>query len=327
MKKSTLHLCLTGIVIALLTCVCTIIVLITLEGIELQIDDLATKYNTKLDKQVETPQLEYLSQPDKQQSISANSVCQSEQTKFLEFAARIVMLQEHQRIEDSTEGIARKLACHYGRKALSSGLGLTTYKLEIPCDNSVDVNFNIRNEIKSLRIKDLKEYIMNSRGDSSVIEIHIQIFVQFLNEFNTISFQETNKTLKKDLVHIRNILLMDMQFLENYKKKLVYCHHVNISSLDLKKERLIHRFHDDTFFNSMKPTSTNIHDTSFKIYGILQQFLNYHKWLRVDLFHRVVCMPIPSAQCPDILLNMRNKSKNKHQGTTDPKVKNQIILQ
>ena len=118
-----LYFVLPGIIIALLVCVCTIAVLVTLDGIELQIDDIATKYTTKNTKPAgaaESPKFEYLSQPDKQQSISMNTQCQSEQTKFLEFASRIVMLQEHEKIEDSTEGIARKLSCHYVSAIYSS---------------------------------------------------------------------------------------------------------------------------------------------------------------------------------------------------------------
>lgn len=53
-----------------------------------------------------------------------------------------------------------------GKKALSTNVPLKSYKVEIPCDESVNVDFKMSNQVKSHSIQDLKKYILESRDVS-----------------------------------------------------------------------------------------------------------------------------------------------------------------
>ena len=57
-----------------------------------------------------------------------------------------------------------------GKKALKGNVPLSEYKVVIPCEKSIDIDFTILNQVKSHNIQDLKKFILESR-DVSISKI------------------------------------------------------------------------------------------------------------------------------------------------------------
>lgn len=100
-------------------CCCTAIVLIQMENMKQDIfKDMTEAGNVHQKNTKKIGCSSYLSKPEADDSHQKNQFsskywCLSERQKFLEFAARVVMLQEDVKLESSFEGIARKLTCYY----------------------------------------------------------------------------------------------------------------------------------------------------------------------------------------------------------------------
>lgn len=101
-------------------CCCTAVILIQMEKMEQNIcKDVSRRENIHQKHTKKIGQFNYLTKPkgagDSHQNnqFSTEYWCLSERQKFLEFAARVVMLQENMKLESSFEGIARKLTCYY----------------------------------------------------------------------------------------------------------------------------------------------------------------------------------------------------------------------
>ena len=72
----------------------------------------------------------------------------------------------------------------------------------------------------------------------------------------------------------------------------------------------MHKYNDDSYLYSKTPQAVVLKDkASFKKYAIFKQFLNYVMWLKIDMFYRMLCMPIPSKQCPNMVVRMRTKNR------------------
>ena len=97
-------------------CCCTAIVLIQIENIP---EDMRGHGHRHRKHTKKTGCSNHLSQPEtannnhQKNQFSTKYWCLSELQKFLEFAARVVMLQEDVKLESSFEGIARKMTCYY----------------------------------------------------------------------------------------------------------------------------------------------------------------------------------------------------------------------
>lgn len=52
---------------------------------------------------------------------------------------------------------------YQGKKTLNQNVPLSAYKVVIPCDKSIDVDFKILNKVNSHNIQDLKKFILESR--------------------------------------------------------------------------------------------------------------------------------------------------------------------
>ena len=67
-----------------------------------------------------------------------------------------------------------------GKKAINQNVPLTAYKVVIPCEKSIGVDFTILNKVKNHNIQDLKKFILESR-DVSLLAQNISLV--FLVEF------------------------------------------------------------------------------------------------------------------------------------------------
>ena len=78
----------------------------------------------------------------------------------------------------------------------------------------------------------------------------------------------------------------------------------------------MHPFNDSVYYNKTTPTSilsTIVNYEAYKIYGTLKQFVHYFRNLfKVDVFHRVVCMPLSNQQCVASLQMSQKKKKLHH---------------
>lgn len=114
---------LSGMATMFVVCCCTVAILIQIENLKTQIEVSRTLHNSQeveKKKHVSSGSFQYLSDSSTEgqfkhskNTFSTSDWCLGERQKFLEFAARVVMLQEDVKLESSFEGMARKLSCYY----------------------------------------------------------------------------------------------------------------------------------------------------------------------------------------------------------------------